>query len=101
MLKYQSYVYVNLRSAEVHTFRGQFRNIPEALEYASNKYIVEPNKPSLRGFMVLLNGNGRPVYPVGYHHPRIPSIAMSRNVDITKAQFYYDTVNNKKFIEVV
>ena len=94
-MKYKNYYYVNLKNAQVEKFRGQFHSVPEALEYASKKYIDEAdnvtNKPSLRGFMVLLEANGSPSYPVGYKHPRIPNIAMSRQVDITKAQSYLHT----------
>jgi hypothetical protein len=87
-MRYKNYYYVNLRNAQVEKFRGQFHSVPEALEYASKKYIDEADKPSVRGFMVLLEANGSPSYPVGYKHPRIPNIAMSRQVDITKAQSY-------------
>ena len=86
MLKYKNYIYVNLRSAEVYNFGGKFRNVPEVLKYASKKYTEELYKPHLRGCMVILNGNGIPLYPVGYKHPTI----MSREVDIHLAQFYVE-----------
>ena len=105
MLKYQNYIYVNLRSAEVHKFRGQFHNIPEALEYASKKFIEEADnltdKPSLRGFMVLLEASGLPAYPVGYKHPKIPDIAVSRLVDITTAQRYLHSYRQKPISKAI
>jgi hypothetical protein len=100
-MKYKNYYYVNLKNAQVEIFRGQFHSVPEALEYASKKYIDKADKPSLRGFMVLLEANGSPSYPVGYKHPRIPNIAMSRQVDITKAQSYLHTYRKEAISKVI
>ena len=87
-VKFKDYFYVNIKSGDVHKFRGQFYSIPDAMDFAYKQYLSTVDTVRHRGYMVLLDGNGLPSYPVGYKHPKNADMAMSRLVDIKTAQRY-------------